>query len=173
MNYLDHPAHAAWRWRYYETRTGSFHLAVDPAWWEANLKAESPHGRLRVEYRDSQDGKLYEASIYAAWDDVSDCWFGAFDKDWNHLSLDQKVKGLQAYFYNDHHCPCHRKQDAAAAGAVTDDECEGTRFLINRIWAPEFPDLILYSETMTDEELESKLLGKPVDHFYLIQQGPA
>lgn len=60
--------------------------------------------------------------------------------------------------YAEHHCPCHRKVDARGAGAVVaDDDCEGKRFLIERIESPNLPGLVLYTETMTAEVLEASL----------------
>lgn len=165
MNYLDHPAHAAWREHYFQGNYSSWHLAIDPAWWQAHMpkgfKSLDPADRdhsyaFQVEYLDRTDGKKYETKMYVAWDDYDEVYFPGFDENWNHLNA-LGVKALMGYFYNEHTCPCHRKQDAASAGAVTDDECEGDRFQIARIWDPNHPGLILYSETMTSEELEAAL----------------
>lgn len=157
MSYLEHPQHAAWREHYFADAHGSWHLAIDPAWWAAHMP-KSGSNLLRVEYLDRTDNKRYEAAMYAAWDDFNEVWFPGFDEDWNHLNA-TGVKALKEYFYNDHHCPCHRKQDARAAGADTDEECEGDRFPILRIWWPGLPNLILYSEVLTSEELEQHLNG--------------
>ena len=68
-----------------------------------------------------------------------------------------EVWTLLAYFYGSHHCPCHRKADAKLAGAIVDDdECEGNRFLIERI-TPLNSNLILVSEVYSLEELEEML----------------
>jgi hypothetical protein len=162
VRYFDDPVHAAWQAHYFEGQYGAWHLAVNPAWGLANLHVESKRGsddyyRLRVEYRDATDGALYERHIYTAWEDVNDVWFPGFDEDWNPLNAGRVVRALMAYWYGQHHCPCHRKQDAREAGAVTDDECEGDRFQIRRIWDPAHPNLILYSETMDAAELEQLL----------------
>lgn len=168
MTYLER--HAAWLRHYFIDDYTSVHLAIEPDWWKEHMPDEPKIGQgkgnvLCAEYLDTTDGKLYQTPMYAAWADCPEVYFEVWDENWNPVTA-QNIKALQGYFYNDHHCPCHRKQDAEAAGAVTDSECEGTRFQIVRIWAPAHPDLILYSETMTAEELEARLRGIPVDDVY-------
>ena len=61
---------------------------------------------------------------------------------------------VSVYSYLQHYCACHRKTDAAEAGADTDDECEGDRFKVKSITAPaHLPGVVLYSETLKAADL--------------------
>ena len=105
-------------------------------------------GALRVVLLDTEDGKNYETWMVAAYEQFP-LLLGPTEQD--------VFLTLQGYFYSEHHCSCHRKSAALQAGANTDEECEGNRFLIERIEAPNLPGLVLYSETMSLEELEASL----------------
>jgi hypothetical protein len=70
----------------------------------------------------------------------------------------QEFTTVQVYMFRHHYCPCHRKSDAEAMGCEdTDDECEGTRFLVQSVVAEQMPDVVLYSETLSVKELEDSL----------------
>ena len=73
---------------------------------------------------------------------------------------------LHPYMYQDHFCACHRKTDFYRADQnkggkefPDDTECEGNRYKVVNISSPLAPDVILYSETMTEQELLLKLKG--------------
>lgn len=105
---------------------------------------------------DTRDGKLYDTQITPSYNHQPNHDLFIQDAQFDEV---KDVRSLQAYFYGSHHCPCHRKQDAQEAGAVVEDEeCEGKRFLIDKIWYPPLGELILWSETRTEEELEERLL---------------
>ena len=161
MKFIDHPVHARTAEHYFDGDYGGRHLILDPEWWAAEMppgvsgpkdEVHDPYA-LQVVYLDRQDGKTYETKIYVAWDSRIEVYFAPRDPAgvWEPLS----GKLLQEYFYGQHHCPCHRKQDVSELGADTDDECEGDRFPIVKIFAPAHPELILYSETMEREELDA------------------
>jgi len=129
------------------------HLGFTREWAEANLPKSGTSNGFEIYLVDTEDNnKEYKTPGYVAWDCHSE--MGFMDDDWNYVEL----LSLQAYFYGSHHCPCHRKQDAEAAGAATDLTCDGNRFRISRICVPG-EDLILYSETMEQETLEAELTG--------------
>lgn len=153
--YLAEPVHAKLRAHYSEGPYYARHLGFTREWAEANLPKSGTSNGFEIYLLDTKDGnKEYKTPGYVAWDCHSD--MGFMSEDWDYIEL----ISLQAYFYGAHHCACHRKQDAATAGATTDDKCEGRRFLISRICVPG-EDLILYSETMDDEELE-RTLGREI-----------
>lgn len=154
-SYWSDPAHVTWREHYFLGRSGGHILGFTEAWKLANLPANSSYD-LTITLFDRQDEKTYSMPIYTAYE--NDIRTELMDDDWHEVA----PHSLQSYFYSLHHCPCHRKQAAAKAGAITDEECEGDRFVVQSIVAPSLPDLILYSETLTLEELEERLIaGKP------------
>lgn len=64
---------------------------------------------------------------------------------------------IHRYFYQDHECACHRKSIVESNRpdlyGDLDDECEGERFKIRAIYAPEhLPGIILFSEVLSEEE---------------------
>lgn len=167
--YLSEPAHREFGFFYEEGREGGLYLAFTVPWRKLHLPlsvvfdhfpgdAKAPKGRsypelcnaLLVYLRDTEDGKVYKTYMMPSWEDGDDA---GWDEWQNHTSLNQ-------YFYGSHHCQCHRKCDAKAAGAVTDEECEGERFMIERIVYKGLPDLILASETLDLVTLEEILTGK-------------
>ena len=144
------PAHADLVEHYVMNGCGAHALVFTKEWMDAHLPKQRSHGGLDVTLLDQNDGKTYKTKIYAAYEDKpTTAYNDTYDREF-------EVYQLMGYFYGMHHCPCHRKQDAAAAGAVTDTECEGRRFDILKITPPD-SDLILYSETMRAEELEDLL----------------
>lgn len=120
-----------------------------PDQWEHPLfgtkaKAGLPTDQMEhflVELLDTEDGKVYKI------------------RTWSHYELPSarfKDTTVHTYMYREHYCSCHRKADARSAGADTDEECEGERFVVQSITAPEhLPGLVLYSETRTAKELET------------------
>lgn len=79
----------------------------------------------------------------------------------NCSDLPEELSSLQAYFYGSHLCDCHRKTATWCQYPGQEDSCEGTRdnWMIESIVLANMkgPGLILYSETMTLEELEASL----------------
>jgi hypothetical protein len=153
--YLDFDGHSTWRRHYDQIRNaGVVHLVFTPAFAEAFLPRESST-ELIIELLDTTDGNTYRHKMYAAYDDAG--YNSILDQDWNCID---GLIGLQGYFYAEHYCPCHRKDYASDAGAIIEnDECEGRRFLVRSITCEKLPDLILYSETMSEDELEALLNG--------------
>jgi hypothetical protein len=154
--YLADPVHAGWRFHYTAFSYSPAVLVFTSAWADQWLPSSLYNPKaLKLVLKDTLDGRLYDTWISCAYQHRElNNLPGVLDTNWD------VVEGmcLMPYFYSCHHCPCHRKQDAKAAGAdVPDDECEGTRFLIHEIVAPALPRLVLYSETRTPEELEELL----------------
>jgi hypothetical protein len=154
MNYFDDPAHATWRYRYLN---GEYHnakrLGFTEAWRNANLPPSGTHDGLRYTLFDAERNiVLPEMKIYTAFEHHPVSW-GVMDQDWNTVDC----HALQGYFYGAHHCPCHRKTDAKRFIPDLDEECEGFRFRIQSIYVPGHPELVLYSETIPEEELEAAL----------------
>lgn len=163
MNYFDDPQHARLRQHYVEGREGGVLLAFTEAWMTSHLPQDKPGKdapQLDVWLIDREDNdKPYLTNMWAAYD-LASSGDGpqVMDVDWQTIT----VCTLSDYLYATHHCPCHRKDDAARAGASVpedDDEtyCSGDRFWIDRIVWRDMPDLILYSESRTVEELEEEL----------------
>lgn len=149
--YWSDPEHATWTSHYYDGRWGGRLLCFSPAWRDANLPPEMSQtnydgNAFTVYLLDTQDGKEYETHLPAAYE--------LADYPDNALTL-------QDYLYGSHHCQCHRKCDAKDQGADTDEICDGERFVIARIESPTLPGLILYSETLTETELEASLEKLP------------
>jgi hypothetical protein len=125
-----------------------------PAQWQHPVDhpdADQRHHFL-IELEDTEDGgKIYTARSWPSYHGDDSAGWGPDDPRMTHLHI---------YTYQEHYCACHRKSDAEAAGAGTDDECEGERFAVRSITAPEhLPGVVLYSETLTAEELTPKLAG--------------
>ncbi len=107
-------------------------------------KVEYPQTAFEIELLDTQDGKIYKGYSWAHYEDA-----------WTYGNTETTV---HIYMFLEHYCACHRKIDALDAGADTDEECEGERFLVRSITAPaHLPGLILYSETLTLDELNISL----------------
>jgi hypothetical protein len=156
MKYFDDPEHEKWRGHYLYGARG-LSLAFTKEWAARSLPPDMSginHDRraVKVDLLDTSDGKVYETWMPMALE-LKDFRRCVMDRDWNEVV----VESMHDYFYGQHHCPCHRKCDAKAAGADTDGECEGSRFKIQSITAPGCPHVILYSETMTEHELEEAL----------------
>lgn len=157
--YFDDPDHQTWQFHYYSGCYGGQILAFTKAWADKHLPPTSTSNGLKAELLDTTDGKIYTMPIYTAFEN-KDMRRHVMDDDWK----DVVAESLQDYFYGQHHCPCHRKQDAAKAGAVVELDpkdglypCEGRRFVIKSITAPGVPHVILYSETMDEDALEEAL----------------
>jgi hypothetical protein len=157
--YFSEPQHR--RWRYHHVDGGGKDcpaalLAFTAAWREKHLPPQSNAG-LRVTYLDREGGgRRYQTAIHVFYEDT----FEVMDEDWNHVEVDT----LHCYMYRDHHCDCHRRADLEGQVATTGECAERHRFVIERVTAPGLPGLVLYSETMSADELERLLLG---------QEGPA
>ncbi len=152
MRYLEHAEHQTWRNHYFQQRQ-CFYLAFDPHWGIENLPKDGTARGLDCTLLDTEDNKEYHCKIYTAYEhDVNQ--YNVHDQDW----APRPSLSLMDYWYKDHHCPCHRKQDAKTAGAVVDnDECVGERFLLKSVRDPK-TGLILLSEVYTEEQLEEMLL---------------
>lgn len=106
---------------------------------------------------DTETGKTAPYKLYNAVDQ-----YGLAGPTWDRGDLLM----LQPYCYQNHCCSCHRKQYAECSGlwdgeeelANEDDLCTGHRFKFVQITSPLLPDLILYSETMSEDELNARLL---------------
>lgn len=148
--YLDFPGHDLYR--HYEDlpECKQAGLVFTPAFRAARLPP-SGGDHFDAEILDTSDGKAYRVKMYVAYDEGRR---GTLDADFNWVD---GLDSLQSHFYGCHCCPCHMKHYAASAGAETDDECEGDRFVFRSITYEGLPGLILYSETMTAEELEKTL----------------
>ena len=165
--YLEDPTHSRWVYHYVEAavgpkarlRYGRPHLlAFTGEWAERHLPPDGSNDALRCELVDTQTNETYEWPIYAAYEAHEQLSGEILDID------GQPAAGfvtLQAYFYAEHHCPCHRETDASNAGwpGPESEECGGNRFHIRRIYAPSLPDLTLYSETIGDNLLEHELVS--------------
>ena len=110
------------------------------------------------ELLDTETGVTYKSKIYVA---VEENVETVLNDDYDS----EDCRRLQHYFYVHHHCSCHRHSDAVITGlneSSEDFECAGNRFQIASITIPGMPEVTLYSETMSGEELQDKLdLLKP------------
>ena len=157
MSYFSDPAHATWQRHYLDGSFGGRLLAFTEAWKLANLPPQGEHNGLRYRLFDvERNWLLPELSIYTALeheDRLERCQIQ--DENWDCVT----VHTLMSYWYGCHHCPCHRKQDAERFVDDILPDCEGDRFQIHSIYPPGRPQLVLYSETLPEEELERILLA--------------
>ena len=164
MNYFDDPAHRQWSTHYSDIYDDSdVGLAFTQAWADQVLAAVGYDGShasrmdvLLCDTVDTKTGVVYRYPIYLS---LADYVWAMVDDDGNDIP----AVSLQGYFYSSHHCQCHRESDCEDAGKPPEEEefeCEGDRFKVVKIVFKTIPDLVLYSETMTIEELE-RSLGKP------------
>jgi hypothetical protein len=162
VNYFSDERHASWRLHYTRGNNGGVLLSFTHEWRAANLplgigEKGYEHGKHQflVVLKDNQTGLLHDTRMSVAYNEAGSHEPWAMDADWNSVD---GLSSLQSYFYGMHHCPCHRKQDARdQCGVDVDDACEGNRFVIERITPLDRRDLILYSETATEDELEQAL----------------
>lgn len=160
MNYWDDPEHSRWQFHYDDWPNHSPKLlAFTPEFQQTNLPEDGSNG-FTCELLDKTTGLVYRYPIYVAYDCDSKIWIP--DEDYEPA---EKVVTLHEYFYSDHTCQCHRHTAACFAGLAESDvdfECGGDRFWIQAVTYDKLPGVILYSETMTSEELEVRLLATKV-----------
>ncbi len=154
MSYWNDEKHGELIENYDENNYGAMCLGFTKEWMDANLPAGNAYGvrPLNIFLRDRTDGKIYQSKIYAAYAEDAHLMDKGYTKH-------HDMWALMSYFYGSHHCPCHRKHDARAEGAVVEEdlECEGDRFQIHKITCDKYPNLVLLSETMTFDELQNAL----------------
>ncbi|RTK93413.1 MAG: hypothetical protein EKK64_10245 [Neisseriaceae bacterium] len=74
---------------------------------------------------------------------------------------------LKPYMYSEHYCSCNRLLGAERGGYIAKEEhyeeergyCGEIIFDIKKIYCKNIPNLILYSETMSLDELENSLMS--------------
>jgi hypothetical protein len=155
MKYLDHNLHSKFL-KHYEKGNCANLLIFTEDWMEQNLSLPEPYDSLNCELLDTQTNITYNTLIYCACEKHD---YTVYDDEYNDIA--GSFYTLMNYFYCEHHCPCHRHQDAVRAGLKEnweEFECNGNRFQIVSI-KPKNSDVILYSETYRLEELEEKLKG--------------
>jgi hypothetical protein len=149
MNYIDTHKHLLQH--YIGKEYGGLALVFTEQFMNDNLPTNSTSAGLNICLLDNTDNKIYKSKIYVAYEDAT-----TLDNEYNSI----EVKSLMGYFYGSYHCACHRKHDAQKVGAIVEnDECEGKRFLIYSITCDKLPDLNLYSEVLTEDELENLLVN--------------
>jgi hypothetical protein len=152
-SYLSFPGHAGWSRRYAEisSEEAAVGLLFTQEFKSVYLPGDGTND-FEMELFDSTDGSVYRRNVYVAYeDDVT----VIVDGDGNC----RDVMSLHGYFYAEHYCPCNRKLDAQRLGAVVlDEECEGDRFRIRSITHPGLPGLVLYSETVREDELTAVMV---------------
>lgn len=148
-NYFDYPEHLSWQSHYCDH--GNCRMLCYAKGFKDNSLPKQGSYDFSVTLLDTDTGNRHSIEIYAAYGDLGESW--VYGEDFNTVD----TYSLQLYFYDSHYCPCHRKNDAKRCGANTDEECEGNRFLIEKIGPKDQSNLILYSEIMTLEELEENL----------------
>jgi hypothetical protein len=142
---------------YQENSWGGIVLGMLPEWKEGNMPGDMSASKHSKDFEcwllDQHTSLVHKTLMVVAYEHAFPFLY-FMDDDWNQLHLPT----VQGYFYGSHHCPCHRKNDAIhQVGIDTDEECEGDRFLIDRLVVVD-TDLILLSETRTVEQLEETLL---------------
>jgi hypothetical protein len=153
MSYFTDETHCKIHYSHYIQKSfGGNALVFTEEWRKKFLPVEGAKSGMcdgfNVLLKDKTDGATYKTKLYVAYDDS--CNESIFDEDYNTIEI--TLQSVMGYFYGSHYCPCHRKQDAKGAGAIVEnDECEGDRFLIESITCPDLPNLILYSETISEE----------------------
>lgn len=151
--YLSDPDHQSWPCHYDDDQRGDRTcrlLLYSKSWAYANLPA--PWSReaenadtLDVTLIDTQTGQRYPVTMPYFAETVMLPWGDGW------------AMSLQAYMYAGHFCTCHRAAALERHGVETDGECEGTRFVVERVTPEGRPNLVLYSETLDVEELERML----------------
>jgi hypothetical protein len=168
--YWDFPEHRSWQYHYAEGNYGGRYLLFCREFREKVLpeemrKLSSTSGHvyeLALVIRDKQTDKLYTCSHCMAYEHDGSR-LSVQDQDWNSVDADS----LMPYFYGCHFCDCHIAHHIESAGQLitgyhdvelTDDtRCNRRRFsIVKAVWN-QMPELVLLSETMTDEELEVQL----------------
>jgi hypothetical protein len=127
----------------------SHFLAFTQEWKEEYLPNKDE--KLECSLLDTSNKVIYKFPIYAAYEENS-----ILDKNYQEI---EDCWTLNSYFYEEHYCQCHRHTDAVEHGLNEECEgfeCKGSRFLVQSI-TPPGSDLILYSETIREEELEKNL----------------
>ncbi len=152
--YLSDPKHKQWEDSHYQKSGRNCYLIWEREWAEKYLAPRWSGGSddlrvLTVVLLDTQDGKRYIIKEPAHYEETTECIPPDYDNE--------QVQHLQLYMFEDHFCPCHRKSAAQEAGAITDNVCDGERFLVEKIEWEGLSGLIFYSETMTCEQLEESL----------------
>ena len=160
-SYWSDETHGKWETHYVEGRfrnqNGLYsQFLAFTSEWAKNLPAGG-YGLnpLECTLLDTQSGLTYTTPMYAAYED---------NYILNENLHSVKCMTLMSYFYEEHHCSCHRHADAVTGGLnenMDNFECEGYRFLIQSIKVPA-SDLILMSETIMVEELENLLKAKQI-----------
>lgn len=157
INYFDDQLHAKIRQHYIEGNfSGDYFLAFSKEWKDKNLPPNSTTDGLICELLDSRTNTVYTMPIYTAYDEG---YYHLFDEEYRPVK--DPYYTLMFYWYEEHHCQCHRHFDAVSDGLNegTDNfECEGNRFKIVSI-KPRDSDMILYSETLDLNELEGRIRG--------------
>lgn len=170
--YFDDSIHRTLQCPYYEVShdgNKAYLLFFTQDWADKN-KLIRGNMDLLITILDQETGKtaVYKSG-YCAYDSKRENLSGiaVFDQEWKEPEL----CCLQPYFYQDHECPCHRKQYAEEAGLwdgkeepiedwedeMNDGLCSGNRFKYVSIASLFAPDVVLYSETMSEEELMGRL----------------
>lgn len=130
---------------------GSYHnwfLGFDLEWWEKTL---SNMDYLNIELIDIRSKHTY--NIKYTWIHIDDNLDNLFlDYEYNEHWL----ATLNQYVYEDHFCDCHRKTEISDIdSSFNDDACDNDIDIIKI--TPSDSELILYSETINEDELNNLL----------------
>jgi hypothetical protein len=153
--YLDFSLHDQWKTHYTEGNYRNWFLGFSKDFMNGFLPSWLPGDTFDVELVDTEDNnKIYLVAWSGGYEEYPEQGT-ILDKSGNR----PEIYTIFRYSYEEKFCACNRKAEAARAGAILDnDECEGNRFQIRSVTCKEFPDLILYSETLDWEKLEELLL---------------
>lgn len=163
LSYWDDARHQLWQSHYTTGAYGGVLLAFTAEWCATHLPKECTQELLH-DIRDDRTGETYVGMpFYVSYDEHEDGYI--LDDDFQPA----KYMTLQSYMCGSHHCGCHRalaintKDPTFGEG---DLDCREIRehLLITKIYAETMPELVLYSETLSEEELCTQILAtKPVE----------
>lgn len=153
MNYFDYLEHSKWQRHYFGSQYRGYFLALSP-----KFINDIPTKRLCVDLSLKRNGVIYTDEMDAVYENIQMLNVGELEP----------CVCLGNYYYGSHYCPCHRVSAAKDAGyipvaedyetGIERDLCGSIQFEIRKIYFANTPELILYSETMTFEELENRLM---------------
>lgn len=172
--YLTFSDHTQWKNHYTESCYGGYLLVFSENFMNEVLPKKTGFGidEVIVELIDSErNNEVYLIGWWLNYEQFPKQihkWILTSNFDDSNYEDEIEYFTLMEYIYGSKLCPCNIKSSAYRAGAPIipdsiDSEgnvefsCEGDRFKIRSITLPAMPELILYSETLSQDELENIL----------------
>jgi hypothetical protein len=127
-----------------------------------DMRGSNHRNDLLIEIFDSVSQQTFKAKHVVSYEE-------AYEEIGTSTGEEFKPYSLQGYFYREHFCGCHRAHHIEAAGQTIpeysgikfgdndDRSCPRGRFHVTKIVWDKMPELILYSETLSLEEMAEQL----------------